>query len=187
VLVRDLDAATLLAVRLINSYDMYELDPELLPTTGALRRLLSESGFAKTEAPMTRDVSDARALRNVLRQVFEPRPLRTKVRALNELLERAPIHPLVVSGGRDWEIAYDVSDQAKLGRRLAVVCALGLAAAVRRYGHERLKVCAAAPCQNVFIDLSKNLVRRHCSRRCANRVSAAAFRARGGRATALQR
>jgi predicted RNA-binding Zn ribbon-like protein len=178
VLVRDSDAAMLVAIRLVNSYDTYEEDPERLPTTDVLRSVLRKSGFPAAASPTARDLSEARALRDVLRQVFEPRAPAVKARVLNELLERAPARATIAVGRGEWEIAFDVDQRATLSRRLAAVSALGLADALRRYGDERLKVCDAAPCQNVFIDLSKNMVRRHCSRRCANRVSAAAFRAR---------
>ena len=42
----------------------------------------------------------------------------------------------------------------------------------------RLRVCAAADCDDVLVDLSKNRSRRYCGTACSNRVNVAAFRAR---------
>jgi predicted RNA-binding Zn ribbon-like protein len=181
VLVRDLDAATLLAVRLTNSYDVYEAEPEALQRPEDLRALLRANGISVAN-PTTRDLTEAQALREPLRQLFEARAARTKARVLNDLLSRASARPTVVTDPSGWAVTHEVDADARLARRLAVICGLGLADALERYGDDRLKVCDAAPCERVFIDLSKNLVRRHCSRRCANRTSAAAFRARRARA-----
>jgi predicted RNA-binding Zn ribbon-like protein len=177
VLVRDLDAAALLAMRLINTYDPYQADPELLPSPSALRTFLRANGFAVDREPSRRDLANVRALRDSLRKVFAARSPQ-KARAVNEAIASAPVTPAVSGKGGDWELTYEVEDNAALASRLAAVCGLGLADALQRYGPERLKVCDVAPCQDVFLDLSKNLVRRHCSRTCANRLSAAAFRAR---------
>ena len=43
---------------------------------------------------------------------------------------------------------------------------------------DRLKICAAADCANVFVDESRNRSRRWCSERCSGRVNVAAFRSR---------
>jgi predicted RNA-binding Zn ribbon-like protein len=43
---------------------------------------------------------------------------------------------------------------------------------------ERLRLCAAGPCLDAFIDRSRPGRRQFCSTRCANRAHAAASRAR---------
>ena len=43
---------------------------------------------------------------------------------------------------------------------------------------DRLKICAAVDCANVFVDESRNRSRRWCSERCSGRVNVAAFRSR---------
>ena len=176
--VRDFDAATLLAVRLINSYDAYEAEPELLPTPAALRTFLRRHRFPSASDRTLRELAQVRELRVELRQVFDAKHLKAKARAINALLRRASPTPEALAEDDSWRLAFAIDDSVPMPRRLAGVCAIGLSDAIARYGDERLKVCEATPCQNVFIDLSKNLVRRHCSRRCANRMSAAAFRAR---------
>jgi predicted RNA-binding Zn ribbon-like protein len=176
--VRDFDAATSLAIRLVNSFDLYESDPELLPTPAALGIFLRRNRFPINGEPTARELAQVRELRYELRRVFEAKHLKGRAKVINCLLTRAAPQPHAVAEGSSWVIGFEIDDTASLPRRVASVCAIGLADAIARYGGERLKVCDAAPCENVFVDLSKNLVRRHCSRRCANRTSAAAFRAR---------
>jgi predicted RNA-binding Zn ribbon-like protein len=45
----------------------------------------------------------------------------------------------------------------------------------------RLRVCEAADCEDVVIDLSKNRSRRYCDGGCGNRAHVAAYRARKSR------
>jgi predicted RNA-binding Zn ribbon-like protein len=177
VLVWDLDAAALLAVRLVNTYAACEAEPESLSTPETLRAFVRENRIP-AGVVTERELRETQTLRDELRPVFEPRSLKAKARVINDLLCRAEVRPAIIAGVDEWDLVHEVEDDAPLPSRLAVICGLGLAAALERYGHERLKVCEAAPCERVFIDLSKNLVRRHCSRRCGNRTSAAAFRAR---------
>jgi predicted RNA-binding Zn ribbon-like protein len=55
---------------------------------------------------------------------------------------------------------------------------LGLAKLVCDLGPDRLGVCSAAPCTDVFVDTSPNRSRRYCSDRCSSRANVAAYRAR---------
>ena len=43
---------------------------------------------------------------------------------------------------------------------------------------DRLRVCAASDCEDVYVDVSKNGSRRFCSTRCSNRTNTAAYRER---------
>ena len=56
--------------------------------------------------------------------------------------------------------------------------AMGLAVQATELGFDRLGVCQAQPCREVFIDTSTNRSRRYCSDRCATRANVAAYRAR---------
>lgn len=56
--------------------------------------------------------------------------------------------------------------------------AAGLALAIGSDLAGRLGVCAAEPCDRVFVDTSRNGGKRFCSTRCQSRVKAAAHRAR---------
>ena len=45
-------------------------------------------------------------------------------------------------------------------------------------GWQRLGVCSAEGCDDVYVDTSRNASRRYCSNTCASRSTVAAYRAR---------
>ena len=98
---------------------------------------------------------------------------------LNELLEGVRLRPhvgLLPDGSIKLEL--DIGEDLPLTRRLAAEAALGLSAALEQYGIERLHVCNAVPCTDVFIDTSRNHTRRYCCEQCANRHNVAAHQQR---------
>jgi predicted RNA-binding Zn ribbon-like protein len=55
---------------------------------------------------------------------------------------------------------------------------MGLSQVVVQHGWQRLGVCAAEGCDDVYVDTSRNASRRYCSNTCASRSTVAAYRAR---------
>ncbi|MGI8518963.1 MAG: CGNR zinc finger domain-containing protein [Acidimicrobiia bacterium] len=55
---------------------------------------------------------------------------------------------------------------------------MGLAELVVHYETDRFGVCSADDCRDVFIDVSRNHSRKHCSARCTNREDVRSFRRR---------
>ncbi|HEX2620604.1 MAG TPA: CGNR zinc finger domain-containing protein, partial [Phototrophicaceae bacterium] len=107
------------------------------------------------------------------------------VELLNPLLNQAPVKIQIQI--RDGAALHEpVSMQYKpqigatltLTQFLAVECALGIVELLQQHGLDRMRACAADPCQDVFVDTSRNKSRRFCSERCANRYNIAAFRER---------
>ena len=98
---------------------------------------------------------------------------------LNELLEGVRVRPHI-GLKPDGRINLDlhVGEDLPLARRLAAEAALGLSVALDQYGIERLHICNAQPCTDVFIDTSRNHTRRYCCEQCANRHNVAAYRQR---------
>jgi predicted RNA-binding Zn ribbon-like protein len=97
---------------------------------------------------------------------------------VNTLLRDAKALPqLVRHDGWPYHV-HATSPQAPLADRMAVDAAMAIADVIRTGELERLRVCAAADCQDVLVDLSKNRSRRFCSVTCANRVNVAAYRSR---------
>ena len=76
-----------------------------------------------------------------------------------------------------WHI-HAVPIDAPFATRVAVEAAMALVDLIRAEQTDRLKVCIAADCDSVLIDLSKNHSRKFCDTACANRTHAAAYRAR---------
>lgn len=96
---------------------------------------------------------------------------------VNDLLERTGARPRLDRGTDGWGLHFHSADDGVvLGWAAGFASALALCVGSDLAG--RLGVCAAEPCDRVFVDASKNSTRRFCSTRCQNRVKAAAHRRR---------
>ncbi len=172
---RDHDRATRLALDLINSYDPYFAEPEQLLTTRDLIAFLEEHDVRTEQLPREDDLVALREVRGALRRAYEARHGEGGAAALNTLLATATAEPAVAP---TFEVTWRVDDQLPLAVRLGTEATLGLANALREFGPDRVKECAADPCQLLFIDRSRNRSRRFCDERCANRYHVAKFRDR---------
>jgi predicted RNA-binding Zn ribbon-like protein len=100
------------------------------------------------------------------------------VELANTLLREAKAMPqLVRHDGFDYHI-HATSPHAPLAERMAVEAAMAMVDVVRAGELERLRICAADDCDDVYVDLSKNRSRRFCGVACSNRTNVAAYRAR---------
>jgi predicted RNA-binding Zn ribbon-like protein len=168
-----------LAVRLLNSWDELEPDPELLSGVDSAQRLLRRHGYDDA-AEMVDDaeVRWLRRLRTQVRAAWEDPDEAVAVSTLNGLLSRCPVQPrlqLEIDG--HYEFRWDAP-----GRRVRAfaggLIAGALLAEIRAHGRDRLGVCDAGPCRCVYVDGSKNRSRRYCCQLCADRANQAASRAR---------
>lgn len=172
------DAAAALAADLANAR---------IERVGELKELLAAHDVLPGRQPTAADVRQVNDLGRRLREVFDAAdhddPQRVAT-LLNRLIASAEVRPALTDHDGDWHFHY-APVGAGLARRLAAAAAMGLAAVVASFGHERLKVCASDTCDDAFVDTSRNLSGRYCSDRCANRENVAAYRARqratGGR------
>lgn len=97
---------------------------------------------------------------------------------VNDVLAAAHAVPQAVRhDGWSWHL-HATPPEAPLERRMAVEAAMALVDVLRAGELGRLRVCGAADCDHVMVDLSRNASRRYCSTTCANRVNVAAFRSR---------
>ena len=106
------------------------------------------------------------------------------VATVNELLGRyRPVPYLDRHDGEPWHLHFhgpSGPDPSEWGGGIAV----GLATVLGSEYANRLGVCCAPACDQVFVDVSRNGTRTFCSTACQNRVKAASHRARlaaGGR------
>lgn len=165
-----------------NTYDPFLDEPEFLRTPADLQEFLQQRHI-EMSGPFTEiEFMRVRQLRDRLRDIFlrlETSDAAEIEGTINSLLGTSPVNlQASISEGEPTEIKYEIPTTVALVERLAVQTGLGLTLALQQYGAERLKVCAAAPCQEVFIDVSKNKSRRFCGERCANRYNVAHFRER---------
>jgi predicted RNA-binding Zn ribbon-like protein len=169
----------LLAEQIVNTRDTTRPEPEYLRTPVDLGSYLQRWNIPVAQEPTAQDLAEVLVLRGRLRSVFEAHDLAVAARVLNELLEGVRVRPHIglTPDGRI-QLELDVKEDLPLVRRLGTEAALGLSAALEQYGIERLHVCNATPCTDVFIDTSRNHTRRYCCEQCANRHNVAAYRQR---------
>ena len=105
-------------------------------------------------------------------------PIEDAVEITNGLLRDARACPQLVDHepvGWHFHAAPPDSD---FPTRVAVDTAMAFADAIRTGGYSRLRRCAAADCDDAFVDLSKNRSRKFCDGTCGTKAAAAAYRAR---------
>jgi predicted RNA-binding Zn ribbon-like protein len=170
------DASVRLFVELANSYDSRQDPPERLPDTAAVTDFLHRHRMLGPSTVSQRDVTELHQLRTRIRRVFEAGDETAALAELNGLLADADVTPWIARTPAGREIFF-APQEASLARR--VTCDAGLGLAMMMVDHaDRLKICGAADCANVFVDESRNRSRRWCSARCSGRINVAAFRTR---------
>ena len=96
---------------------------------------------------------------------------------LNALLALASPRPYATDHDGELHLHYARPDAGAL-EQLTTTVAMGLSQVVVQHGWQRLGVCSAEACGNVYVDTSRNASRRYCSNTCASRSTVAAYRAR---------
>lgn len=164
------------AVNLVNSLGS-ATGYENLRTADDVRELLDAQGLEGYGTVEESDLEPLRSLRPELRAIFEAPDERTAAGRINALLARSGAAPQMTDHDGKWHLHF-AADDAPLGDRVAAVAAMGLATVMVRWGWERLGVCRADDCADVFVDTSRNRSRRYCDPSCSTRMNVAAFRAR---------
>jgi len=123
-----------------------------------------ESGRVMEIAGMVRAVAVARSQADVLAR-------------LNDLLAVARPRPYATDHDGELHLHYARPDASAL-EQLTTTVAMGISQVVIQHGWQRLGVCSAEGCDDVYVDTSRNASRRYCSNTCASRSTVAAYRAR---------
>jgi predicted RNA-binding Zn ribbon-like protein len=172
----DLASYADLVIELVNTQDPAE---DSLKDLDSLRELLTIRPHLSGR--LTRDTLQAmRELRAEMRSIFVAAASgdeATAIDRLNTLLIQHPIHPQMSNhDGQDWHI--HLTEGGSVPDRYAAGAAMGLAVKISDHGIERLGICQADGCSNIYFDETKNSSKRYCSERCAGRSNVAALRAR---------
>lgn len=133
------------------------------------------------ERAADRDCMLLRKFQRELRPVFEAGEADDTtgvIGRLNELMARHPITPRISDHDEHDLHLHVATENASVADLLVGESLLGLATLVCDLGPDRLGVCSATPCTQVFVDTSPNRSRRYCSDRCSSRANVAAYRAR---------
>ena len=101
----------------------------------------------------------------------------TVLARLNDLLAVARPRPYATDHDGDLHLHWAREDAGAL-EQLTTTVAVGLSQVVTLHGWQRLGVCSAEGCDDVYVDTSRNASRRYCSNTCASRSTVAAYRAR---------
>lgn len=165
-----------LAVDLVNSHGSIT-GTEYLPDPEALSRFLADHEVSIPQPLTEEDVAAARRLRERLREVFEAPSDGRAAALLNELLVETNTLPHLTDHDGSWHFHYTSLD-APMAERIAAIAAMALATVIAQGGFERLGICDAEGCRDVYVDSSRNRSRRYCNETCANRTNVAAYRAR---------
>ena len=170
----DTDAALQAAVALANSTD----DPgQPLGSIEDLSDFLRHWSYTGRHDASARELDDVRRLRPRLRELLLAE--RDDAAGLvNRMLADAQALPQLQRHDRwDWHL-HAVDPDRPLADRVVVETAMAMVDVIRAGENSRLDRCAAADCDDVVLDLSRNRSRRYCSTTCGNREAVAAYRAR---------
>lgn len=152
-------------------------EPDALPDVAALDDFISTWGWTGEHRRDETELREVRELRPRLRRIWSADEEEV-VHIVNTLLAEARALPQLVRHG---DVPYHLHATplaAPLATRMAVEAAMAMADVVRTGELSRLRICQAADCADVVVDLSKNRSKRFCEGGCGNRTAAAAYRAR---------
>lgn len=167
------------AIEVLNTWDTFAPDPELIDGPDVLRRFLRWAGHPELAEGVTdRDVDAFRRLRGRLRSAFEAASERDAVEELNRILADHPTVSELTRIDGVWRFQHRADRPGDIAAALAPECSIALLAAIRDHGWRRLGICSASPCTCVYFDGSRNRSRRYCSDLCNDRMSQAAHRRR---------
>jgi predicted RNA-binding Zn ribbon-like protein len=178
----DTEAALAAAAALVNTG---RNSGEGLPDVAALDRF--EEDWRRTERPVNdrQELYAVRRLRQRLAGLWEIGADEAAA-LVNALFKESSALPQLVRHGR-WDYhLHSCQPEAPLVDRLAAEAAMAFADVIQSGQFDRLRVCAAADCDDVLVDLSKNRSRRFCSITCANRMNMASYRKRHGQAPCIK-
>ncbi|MEV0389559.1 CGNR zinc finger domain-containing protein [Nonomuraea sp. NPDC050643] len=172
----------LVSLDLANTWDEYLDDPERLPDTAALRRFCEElglSGAGESLGGLGAEgvLDEVRAVRGRLREVLAGEP-GERTGALARWVAELPVRVTVGESDGVPRLLLTTREDAGPAARLAVRSVSELLDLAASGDWDRLRLCAALPCRDAFVDRSRPGRRQFCSTRCGNRAHAAASRAR---------
>lgn len=167
-----------LLVDLLNTAPGIVDQGDTLATATGLTRFAEAHSFTGQLTASAFDVVAVAGLRDRFRVVLDQDP-EAVVAAINDTFGEIRAFPRLVRHGEwDWHF-HATGDSAPLGERIASDIVFLLADLIRFDDLTRLRECAAEDCSAAFVDLTRNRSKRFCDARgCANRLHAAAYRAR---------
>jgi predicted RNA-binding Zn ribbon-like protein len=155
------------------------LDGDTLVTLDDLDEFLARDPYTGVIRRTPEELESVRALRPRLRKFWTVENRDEAAALVNEILAEADARPYLARHDEwDWHL-HVTNPDAPLADRIAAEAAMAFLDLVRADELGRLRICAAADCEDVVVDLSKNSSKRYCDTgNCGNRTNVAAYRAR---------
>ncbi|HJQ88859.1 MAG TPA: CGNR zinc finger domain-containing protein [Propionibacteriaceae bacterium] len=155
------------------------LDGDTLVTLADFDDLLARYPYSGAIRRTPEELESVRALRPRLRKFWTVADRDEAAVLVNQILAEADARPYLARHDEwDWHLHVTRPD-APLADRIAAEAAMAFLDLVRADELGRLRICAAADCADVLVDLSKNSSKRYCDTgNCGNRTNVAAYRAR---------
>jgi predicted RNA-binding Zn ribbon-like protein len=147
-------------------------------TRAGIVQRIREFGMTMPCPERPRDHVRCRAVLDEWLRVVDADDPNERAAVLNQQMASASAYPqLTDHNGEGWHLHYrDIDDD--LPRVLHAVFSVGTALHLTTRGMNRLGRCAATPCENVVVDVSRNGTQRYCSPRCGSRDAVRRHRAR---------
>ena len=159
-----------------------ELANDLDQGLARLHQILVDHAFARAERATGEDLDDVAACFAPVAAILLALPateLAGAVEAVNRQLAASQVEPSLRSHDGFALHIHWTGSAASFGRQVAVDVLMALAQTLCDDGTARFGWCAAAGCDRLFHDATKNRSRRFCSDpRCATRTHTAQHRAR---------
>jgi predicted RNA-binding Zn ribbon-like protein len=154
-------------------------DGDSLITLADLDNFLARYAYSGVIRRTPEELESVRALRPRLRKFWTVAGRDEAAALVNEILDEADARPYLARHDEwDWHL-HVTNPDAPLADRIAAEAAMAFLDLVRADELGRLRICAAADCEDVVVDLSKNSSKRYCDTgNCGNRTNVAAYRAR---------
>lgn len=167
-----------LAERLVNTYNVIG-DIERLTDLSALNHFLNSMGITPLNSLTGHDLERVKELRVELRKIFFLHDDSKIVELLNRILSDYNAVPYYTNhDGQPWHLHVTKTEDS-VANQLGANAAMALLSLISKDGFARFRECEGKECKAVFVDLSRNALRRYCSAKvCGNRAHVASYRTR---------
>ena len=155
---------------------------EFMGTAEEVRAFLEGHDFTAPDDITQEDIACLHEVRDRLRAVFHADDAAEAAARLNALLADLDARPYLTDHDGHWHVHY-APLEAPIGRQVGAAVAAALAVVLAEHGLDRLGICSADDCADVYVDVSRNHSRRYCNDLCSSRMNVAAYRARRGKTT----
>lgn len=150
-----------------------------LATLQGVRAFINERIITEVARPSVADIAALRLVREQLRTIVQETDVEVRIRMVNAALASSTTQPRLADHDGLGLHLHFFPRNARVADHLYTDCAMAVAELMVSGEDSRLKQCAVPECGRVFLDMTRNRSRAYCdSRKCGNRVHAAAYRER---------